>query len=198
MCSLYLHHRKEKHLRRIGALTVRGYPRPAGMVNMEDRYFSLPRDGRNGGRHSYTSLPIAAQWGQPFALTGKRASTDRVSLASFLPRLPRCSLRSSRQRAYCWALAGSRSSSPLSQKQYQSTVVCCEVILASNSAIGLANRCISDGYQSVTKRSWTLLSKTQYAQPGGRAAPGQREYGNTAILEIIEAHEGKKVSGPPV
>ena len=28
-----------------------------------------------------------------------------------------------------------------------------------------------------------------------RRLVSQREYGNTAILEIIEAHEGKKVSG---
>jgi hypothetical protein len=40
------------------------------MVNMEDRYFSLPRDGRNGGRHSYASLPIAGHGDNPLRLLG--------------------------------------------------------------------------------------------------------------------------------
>jgi len=42
-----------------------------------------------------------------------------------------CSLRSSCQRAYCSALAGSGSSSSLSQKRNQSTFPCCDAILSS-------------------------------------------------------------------
>ena len=52
-----------------------------------------------------------------------------------------CRLRNSRQRLYCSAFVGSGSSSPLSQKQNQSTLPCCEIMRSQ----GFSRMCVPSG-----------------------------------------------------
>src|SRR6266481_7305112 len=108
----------------------RGKPTFPSLFTFYSQFAALHRVSRD--------IPVTAAkafgQGEPYNIRYSKRSqlagaTDFFSFSS-------CNLRSSRQRAYCSALAGSGSSSSFSQKQNQSTAPCWEVILSQALTTG--------------------------------------------------------------
>src|SRR5713226_8919793 len=98
-------------------------------------------------RHPRTTISGACD-------SAKNASVPGPFQFAFLWVVCVCwSLRSSRQRAYCSAFVGSGSSWPLSQKQNQSTLPCCEIMRSQ----GFSRVCVPSGIYIISTGlpSWT-------------------------------------------